>query len=132
MVFLGFDLNMALYLLKSLKKMAKFYQSQNVNAQSSLFHHDLIRILVISQLSNVGDNWKDFVTRNGFAPPKTMIDSRMCFDEPSNPCLSTPSLENLHVELQEIPVSITKTLVVFHKSSKGKNMRCDFIPNKSL
>jgi hypothetical protein len=132
MVFLGFDLNMPFYLLKSLQKMAKFYQSQNVNAQSSLFHHGLIRILVISQLSNVGDNWQDFVTRNGFAPPETVIDSPLHFDEPSNPCLSTPSLENLHVELQEIPVSITKTLVVFHKSSKGKNLRRDFIPKKSL
>jgi hypothetical protein len=66
MVFLGFGLNMSFYLLKSLQKMARFYQRQNPNAQSSLFHHGLIRILVISQLSKVGDNWKNFVDRNGF------------------------------------------------------------------
>jgi hypothetical protein len=42
MVFLGFNLNMPFYLLRSLQKMAKFYQRQNLNAQSSLFHHGLI------------------------------------------------------------------------------------------
>jgi hypothetical protein len=66
MVFLGFGLNMSFYLLKSLQKMAKFYQRQNLNAQSSLFHHDLIQILVISQLYKVWDSWQDFVGRNGF------------------------------------------------------------------
>jgi hypothetical protein len=132
MVFLGFGLNMPFYLLKSLQKMARFYQRKNLNAQSSLFHHDLIQILVISQLSKVGDNWKDFMDRNGFAPPETVIDSPLHFDEPTSPCLSTPSLRNLHVELQGSPVSITKTPVVFHKSSKGTHQRHDFIPKKSL
>jgi hypothetical protein len=42
MVFLGFGLNMSFYLLKSLQKMDRFYQRQNLNAQSSLFHHGLI------------------------------------------------------------------------------------------
>jgi hypothetical protein len=42
MVFLGYNLNMSFYLLRSLQKMAKFYQRQNLNPQSSLFHHGLI------------------------------------------------------------------------------------------
>jgi hypothetical protein len=88
--------------------------------------------LVISQFSKVGDNWQEFMDRNGFAPPKTVIDSPLCFYEHTFPCLSTPSLENLHVELQGSPVSITKTIVVFHKSSKGTHPRHDFIPKKSL
>jgi hypothetical protein len=99
MVFLGFDLNIPFYLLKSLQKMAKFYQRQNLNAQSSLFHHGLIWILVIWQLSKVGDNWQDFMDSNGFAPPKKIIDSPLRSDEPTSPRLSTPSLRNLHVEL---------------------------------
>jgi hypothetical protein len=61
MVFLGFNLNMSFYLLRSLQKMAKFYQRQNVNAQSSLFHHGLIRILVILHLSKARDIWHNFV-----------------------------------------------------------------------
>jgi hypothetical protein len=132
MVFLGFGLNMPFYLLKSLQKMAKFYRRQNLNAQSSLFHHDLIQILIISQLSKVGDGWKDFLYRNGFALPETVIDSPLCFNEPSSPCQSNSSLENLYVELQESLVSITKIPVVLHRSSKGKKPRHDFIPKKSL
>jgi hypothetical protein len=83
-------------------------------------------------LSKVGDNWQDFMDSNGFAPPETIIDSPLRSDEPTNPRLSTPSLRNLHVELQGSFVSITKTPVVFHKSSKGTHQRPDFIPKKSL
>jgi hypothetical protein len=112
--------------------MAKFYQRQNLNAQSSLFHHGLIQILVISQLSKVGDSWKYFMYRNGFSLPETVIDPPLHFNKSSSPCRSNPSLENLHVDLQESPVSVIKTHVVFHKSSKGKKPRCDFIPRKPL
>jgi len=132
MVFLGFGLNMSFYLLKSLQKMARFHQRQNLNTQSNLFHHGLIQILVISQLSKVGDNWQDFMDRNGFSPPKTVIDSPLHFDEPTNPWLSTPSLRNLHVKLQGSHVSITKNPIFFHKSSRGTHHRCNFLPKKSL
>jgi hypothetical protein len=123
-----------LYLLKSLQTMPRFYQRKNLNAQSNLSHHGLIRMLVISQLPKVGDNWQDFVDRNGFSPltPATIIDSPMCFDDPSSPLPSTHSLRDLHVELQEDPVSFTKTPVDFHKSSRGTHQRCDFFPKKSL
>jgi hypothetical protein len=57
MVFLGFKLNMPFYLLKILQKMSRFYQRQNPNSESSLFHHGLIRVLVVSHLSKVGDSW---------------------------------------------------------------------------
>jgi hypothetical protein len=83
-------------------------------------------------LSKVGDSWQDFVGRNGFSLPENMTDSPLHFNEPSSPCRSNPSLENLHVDLQEIPVSITKTPVVFHKFTKGKKPRHDFIPKKYL
>ena len=113
MVFLGFELNMPFYLLRSLQKMAKFYQRQNLNAQSSLFHHGMIQFLVISQLSNVGDSWHNFMYRNGFTLPENVIDLPLHFNEPPNPCLSNPSMENLHVNLQESPVSIiVETLIV--------------------
>jgi hypothetical protein len=132
MVFLGFNLNMPFYLLRSLQKMAKFYQRQNLNAQSSLFHHGLIRILVISHLSKVGDSWQNFVYRNGFSLPENVTDLPLHFNESPSPCRSNPSMENLHVNLQESPVSIDKTPVVLQKPSKGKKPRCDFIPRKSL
>ena len=70
--------------------------------------------------------------RNGFSPPETVIDSPLRSDEPTIPHPSTPSLRNLHVELQGSHVSITKTPIVFHKSSKGTHQRPDFIPKKYL
>jgi hypothetical protein len=41
-------------------------------------------------------------------------------------------MENLHVNLQESPVSIAETHVVLQRPSKGNKLRCDFIPRKSL
>jgi hypothetical protein len=66
--FPGFKLNLPFYLLKSLQKMSKFYQTQNPNPESSLFHHGLIRILVNAQLLKTRDNWQSFLVRNRFVP----------------------------------------------------------------
>jgi len=41
-------------------------------------------------------------------------------------------LRDLHVELQEDPVSFNKTPVDFHKFPRGTHQRHDFVPKKSL
>jgi hypothetical protein len=66
MLFIGFDLNMSFYLLMSLYKMSKLYKRQIMNSLSSIFHCELIKILLISHLSKIGDKWERFVSRNGF------------------------------------------------------------------
>jgi hypothetical protein len=71
MIFLGFKLNFPFYLLKSLRKMSKFYQRQNPNPESSMFHHGLIHILVNAQLLNTRDTWQNFLFRNGFIPSQS-------------------------------------------------------------
>jgi hypothetical protein len=65
MHFIGFQLNMPFYLLRSLYKMSKRYKRQSLD--SSIFHHGLIKILLIHHLTTVGDCWDGFLTRNGFA-----------------------------------------------------------------
>jgi hypothetical protein len=65
MHFIGFQLNMPFYLLRSLYKMSKRYKRQSLD--SSLFHHGLIKILLIHHLTTVGDCWDGFLTRNGFS-----------------------------------------------------------------
>jgi hypothetical protein len=35
-------------------------------ADNSLFHHGLIKLIVVYQLSLLGDSWKAFIARNGF------------------------------------------------------------------
>jgi hypothetical protein len=74
------------------------------------------------------------VDRNGFTPltPETVIDSPLCFDEPTSPCPLTHSLWDLHVELQEDLVPFTKTHVDLHKSTRGTHQRHNFVPKKSL
>jgi hypothetical protein len=96
MIFLGFKLNFPFYLLKSLQKMSKFYQRQNPNPESSLFHHGLIRILVNAQLLKTRDNWQSFLFRNRFVPfPSEPISCLpLSNDEPVGPSVSSHSLQD--------------------------------------
>jgi hypothetical protein len=64
MNFIGFDLNVPFYLLRSLYKMSKRYKRQSVD--SSLFHHGLVKLFLMHHLSIIGDNWEIFLMRNGF------------------------------------------------------------------
>ena len=57
MNFINFQLNMPFYLLISLYKMAKRYKRQRLN--SSLFHHRLIKMMLVHQLKLQND--KDVV-----------------------------------------------------------------------
>jgi hypothetical protein len=65
MNFMGYPLNMPHYFLHSLYKMAKRFKCEK--ADSSLFHHDLIKLIIIHHLNLSGDNWQAFLSRNGFA-----------------------------------------------------------------
>jgi hypothetical protein len=64
MNFMGYSLNMPFYFHRSLYKMAKRFKRQQ--ADSSLFHHGLIKLIVVYHLSLHGDSWRTFVARNGF------------------------------------------------------------------
>jgi hypothetical protein len=41
-------------------------------ADNILFHHDLVRLIVIHHLNLHGDNWQAFLSRNGFANPESV------------------------------------------------------------
>jgi hypothetical protein len=58
MHFIGFHLNMSFYLLRSLYKMSKRYKKKNLD--SSLFHHGLIKLLLVHHLKTLGDDWDGF------------------------------------------------------------------------
>jgi hypothetical protein len=89
MNFIGFKLNVPFYLLRSLYKMSKRYTIQSLN--SSLFHHGLIKMLLIHRLTTVGDCWDGILTRNGF-PTIVLVETlisgepliRKQFDIPNN------------------------------------------------
>jgi hypothetical protein len=79
MHFIGFNLNMSFYLLRSLYKMSKRYKRQNLD--SNLFHHGMIKLLLVHHLKELADDWDGFITRNGFVivnPVETpMVDKPM-------------------------------------------------------
>jgi hypothetical protein len=64
MNFMGYPLNMPFYFQRSLYKMDKRFKREKAN--SSLFHHGLIGLIVVHHLNLHGDSWQDFISRNGF------------------------------------------------------------------
>ena len=66
MIFKGRPVNMPYYFLNSMHKMACTYQINVGDKERSLFHHELIKILVSYQLGELGDTWESFLIRNGF------------------------------------------------------------------
>jgi hypothetical protein len=65
MNFIGYPLNMTHYFLHSLYKMFKRFKHEKDD--SSLFHHSLIKLIIVHHLNLNGDNWQAFLSRNGFA-----------------------------------------------------------------
>jgi hypothetical protein len=70
MNFIGYPLNMPHYLLHSLYKMSKRFKHEKDD--SSLFHHGLIKLIIVHHLSLHGDYWQAFLSRNGFATPESI------------------------------------------------------------
>jgi hypothetical protein len=64
MNFMGYPLNMPFYFQRNLYKMAKRFKREK--ADSNLFHHGLIRLIVVHHLNLHGDSWQDFLSWNGF------------------------------------------------------------------
>jgi hypothetical protein len=86
--FIGFDLDMTFYLLMSLYKMSKSYKRQGVN--SSLFHHGLVRILLMYHLSIIGDSWEIFLMKTGFSQDDPIVNPLLT----TNPNLDKPMVED--------------------------------------
>ena len=59
-------MNMPYYFLNSLHKMACTYQMNVGDKERSLFHHELIKILMSHQLGELGKTWESFLMHNGF------------------------------------------------------------------
>ena len=62
----GLKLNLPYFLLHSLHKMAIMVQCTIGDQNRSLFHHELIKMLVQYQLVTVGKTWDEFLKENDF------------------------------------------------------------------
>ena len=92
MSFIGFPLNMPYYLLRSLYKMGKRFRKKR--SDLSLFHHGLIKIILMHQLQSQNDCWDAFISRNGFANNELgQVDKPVIVDTLVNPTTSSPPLQ---------------------------------------
>jgi hypothetical protein len=95
--------------------MAKRYKRYGVN--SSLFHHGLVKILLIHHFSTIGGSWEVFLMRNGFTQA----------DLTTNPCLTeNPSLDKLVVK-DQFDISINEPEFT-NKNPLAKGSPCKFSP----
>jgi hypothetical protein len=127
MLFIGFELNMSFYLLMSLYKMSKRYKRQSMNSLSSPFHHGLIKILLLSHLSQIGDNWESFLSQNGFS----QTDNTMNPPLDVNPSFDSPVTESQGFNSPD-GCEINESVSIVLKTPMVKKSRCMFSSRKSL
>jgi hypothetical protein len=118
MVFMGFELSMPYYLHRSLFKMAKRYKRSQ--ADTSLFHVGLIKIMLVHELGLRRHSWHDFLSRNGFEesnPPqvdKPMVTESRPTPVPFNVLLPKPKPESP----TNSPMTVTKRAKVAKPTTK--------------
>jgi hypothetical protein len=121
MVFMGYQLNMPYYLLRSLFKMSKKYKRNQ--ADSSLFHYGLVKIIVVCHLVLDGDCWSNFLSRNDFEdsnPPHidklVVSEDKSITPVPYSIMLSKPSADSPI----DLPHTVTKNAETMRKKPKSK------------
>jgi hypothetical protein len=84
MNFMGYPLNMPFYFQRSLYKMSKRFKRKK--ADNSLFHHGLIKLIIVYHLSLNGDSWRAFIARNGFEDTgPVQVDKPMVIETKAEP-----------------------------------------------
>jgi hypothetical protein len=109
-------LNFPFYFLKSLEKMSSQVRKNVTNPHNSLFHHGLIKLLILTELEKQGQSWDAFIYQ--FANPhltvktdknplslKTISPSKPHSPKTPNSLAQTPSLPEQYQNLVDIPTS---------------------------
>jgi hypothetical protein len=109
-------LNFPFYFLKSLEKMSSQVRKNVTNPHNSLFHHGLIKLLVLTELEKQGQSWDAFIYQ--FANPhltvktdrkplslKTISPSKPHSPRTPNSIAQTLSLPEQYQKLVDIPTS---------------------------
>ena len=60
------SLDFPFYLHRSLEKMADKVQAKSEGCETSLFHHGLMKLLILNELQKIGRDWSSFLFINGF------------------------------------------------------------------
>ena len=111
------SLDLPFYLHRSLSKMADKVQEKSEGSETSLFHHGLIKLLVLDELQRLGRDWSSFLFVSGFeldtltptrTPKPRSIPSPLVAEkseplvaEPSEPARVEPS-EPVMMEIEQL------------------------------
>jgi hypothetical protein len=129
---------MLFYFHRSLYKMSKKYKKHQVD--NNLFHHGLIKLMVVYHLNFLGDSWKTFIARNGFEDTDPVqIDKSVVVEtkaEPpvplhillpkpsANPPIDLPETVTKSAEARKNPMSKNKPKGNLTANAKGKRNAC--------
>jgi hypothetical protein len=117
-------LNFPLYFLNSLEKMSSQVRKNVTNPHNKLFHHGLIKLLVLAELEKQGKTWDEFIFQ--FVNPHlTIKTSKKTLDlrtiSPSKP--HSPKTPNPHAQAISLPEQKSKKLVDIPATSSGKKTK---------
>jgi hypothetical protein len=117
-------LNFPFYFLKSLENISSQVRKNVTNPHNSLFHHGLIKLLVLAELEKQGKTWDEFIyqfsnTHLTINTSKKTLDLRIV--SPSKP--HSPKTPNPHVQAIPLPKQKSKKLVDTPTSSLGKKTK---------
>jgi hypothetical protein len=148
MSFMGYPLNMPFYFQRNLYKMSKRFKREK--ADSSLFHHGLIKLVIVYHLSLHGDSWRAIIAHNGFDDTnpvqvdkpmvnETKVELRVPFHvllpppKPStNPDVNLPDTMTEKIETFKIPVGkkAKENPTAYAKGKKNARMISRMARNK--
>lgn len=60
------NINLPFFLLNSLRRMASNVQKKIESVETTMYHHELVKILVEYRLKRIRDTWENFLIRNHF------------------------------------------------------------------
>jgi hypothetical protein len=117
-------LNFPFYFLKILEKMSSQLRKNVTNPHNNLFHHGLIKLLVLDEVEKQGQTWDEFIYQ--FAKPHLTIKTGkktlgLRTISPSKP--HSPRTPNPPAQTISLPEKKSKKLVETPASSLGKKTK---------
>jgi hypothetical protein len=130
-------LNFPFYFLKILEKMSSQVRKNVTNPHNSLFHHGLIKLLVLIKLEKQGKNWDAFIyqfanphltvkTRKNPLSLKSISPSKPHSPRTPNSLVQTPSFLEQYQNLVDIPTSSSG------KKTKNKDQKKPIVDPQCL
>jgi hypothetical protein len=78
-------LNLPHYLFRSLVKMTEKVQSKGKDHQTNLFHHGLVKVMVLQRLSEINMPWEVFIQSASLMPATSQPSSQITPSTPPRP-----------------------------------------------